>query len=58
MSYQQIKNDPEMLEYFQRLPIAVQESLAQSGAAFSNLQQLKQVVWRIEKFQDNGIEKE
>ena len=56
MSYEQIKNDPEMLDYFQRLPIMVQESLAQSGASFSNIQELKQVVWDMEKFRDNGIE--
>lgn len=56
MSYEQIKNDPEMLDYFQRLPIMVQENLSQSGASFSNIQELKQVVWDMEKFRDNGIE--
>ena len=48
MSYNQIKNDPEMLDYFQRLPIMLQETIAQSGASFSNIQ---------EKFQDDGAEK-
>jgi len=57
MSFKQIKDDPEMQDYFRRLPIMVQESLAQSGASFSNIQQLKQVVWDMEKFQDDGVEK-
>ena len=57
MSYKQIKDDPEMQDYFQRLPIMVQESLAQSGASFSNIQELKQVVWDMEKFRDDGAKK-
>ena len=57
LSYNQIKNDPEMLDYFQRLPIMLQETIAQSGASFSNIQELKKVVWDAEKFQDDGVEK-
>ena len=57
MSYKQIKDDPEMQDYFQRLPIMVQENLAQSGASFSNIQELKQVVWDMEKFRDDGAKK-
>ena len=57
LSYNQIKNDPEMLDYFQRLPIMLQETIAQSGASFSNVQELKKVVWDAEKFQDDGVEK-
>ena len=57
LSYDQIKNDPEMLDYFQRLPIMLQETIAQSGASFSNIQELKKVVWDAEKFQDDGTEK-
>ena len=57
MSYKQIKDDPEMQDYFQRLPVMVQESLAQSGASFSNIQELKQVVWDMEKFRDDGAKK-
>ena len=57
LSYDQIKNDPEMLDYFQRLPIMLQETIAQSGASFSNIQELKKVVWDAEKFQDDGVEK-
>ena len=56
MSYKQIKDDPEMQDYFRRLPIMVQENLAQSGASFSNIQELKQVVWDMEKFRDDGVE--
>lgn len=55
MSYQQIKDDPEMLEFFQRLPAMVQESIAQSGVAFSNVQQMKSMVWDMERFQQDGI---
>ena len=57
MSYEQIKNDPEMLDYFQRLPIMLQETIAQSGASFTNIQELKMVVWDAEKFQDDGVNK-
>ena len=57
LSYNQIKNDPELLDYFQRLPIMLQETIAQSGASFSNIQELKKVVWDAEKFQDDGAEK-
>ena len=57
LSYNQIKNDPEMLDYFQRLPIMLQETIAQSGASFSNIQELKKGVWDAEKFQDDGAEK-
>lgn len=57
MSYKQIKDDPEMQDYFQRLPIMVQENLAQSGASFSNIQELKQVVWDMEKFRVDGAKK-
>ncbi len=57
MSYQQIKDDPEMQDYFQRLPIMVQESLAQSGASFANIDELKNVVWNIERFRDDGTDK-
>ena len=56
MSLQQIKNDPEMREYFDRLPLMIQESIAQSGAVFTNIQQLKKVVWNLERFQDDGVE--
>lgn len=55
MSYQQIKDDPEMLEFFQRLPAMVQESIAQSGVAFGNVQQMKSMVWDMERFQQDGI---
>lgn len=54
MSLQQIKNDPEMREYFERLPLMVQESIAQSGAPFADITQLKQVVRRLERFQSDG----
>ena len=57
MSIKKIKDDPEMQDYFQRLPIMVQENLAQSGASFSNIQELKQVVWEMEKFRDDGAAK-
>ena len=57
MSVKQIKDDPEMQDYFQRLPIMVQETLAQSGASFRNIQELKQVVWDMEKFRSDGLEK-
>ena len=57
LSYNQIKNDPEMLDYFQRLPIMLQETIAQSGASFSNIQELKKVVWDAEKFRDDGVER-
>lgn len=56
MSLQQIKNDSEMREYFDRLPLMIQESIAQSGAVFTNIQQLKKVVWNLERFQDDGVE--
>ena len=57
MSYNQFQNDPEMQEYFQRLPVMVQEALAQSGASISNIQELKNVVWNLERFRDDGVEK-
>ena len=57
MSIKQIKDDPEMQDYFRQLPITVQENLAQSGASFTNIQELKKVVWNLEKFRDDGVEK-
>ena len=41
MSLEQIKKDPEMNDYFNRLPVMIQESIVQSGAPFTDIQELK-----------------
>ncbi len=58
MSYQQIKNDPEMLAFFERLPAMVQESIAQSGVGFANVQQMKAMAWDMERFQKDGVKQD
>lgn len=41
MSNQQFQNDPAMQDYFNTLPVLVQESIKQSGAELNNLQEMK-----------------
>ena len=57
MSLEQIKKDPEMNDYFNRLPVMIQESIVQSGAPFTDIQELKRFVWDIERFQGDGSER-
>lgn len=47
MSNQQFQNDPAMQEYFNTLPIFVQETIKQSGAALNNVQEMKEFAAKL-----------
>ncbi len=42
-----IENDPQMKQYFDALPKYLQETLLQSGAEVTNLQQLTELAQRF-----------
>lgn len=47
MSNQQFQNDPVMQEYFNTLPIFVQETIKQSGTALNNVQEMKEFAAKL-----------
>ena len=47
MSNQQFQNDPAMQEYFNTLPVFVQETIKQSGATLNNVQEMKEVAAKL-----------
>ena len=46
-----LENDPQMQQYFNTLPKYVQENIKQSGAKFSNLNELQQCAQNLTQTQ-------